>query len=111
MRIGFVLRFAVMRNSNVDNDFSILPVSNVDVSQKTPYEIKEYKDEILIDMGKEWDNSYIAANGSAINFNEKIYYFYHGLNSDIGYAEIGLAISSDGKIFDERTNEPMMILH
>ena len=63
------------------------------------------EDQPVLDIRENnWDNSYIAANGAAINLGNKIYYYYQGVNSDLGYSEIGLAISSDSKHFDSRTD-------
>lgn len=63
----------------------------------------------ILDIRKdEWDNSYIAANGSAVCFKGKVYYFYHGTNAENGKAEIGLAISENGEFFDFRTDEPVL---
>lgn len=46
-------------------------------------------------------NDYIAANGSAVVFQNKVYYFYHFCNK-MGFAEIGLAISEDGYTFQDQ---------
>ena len=59
----------------------------------------------VLDIRKNnWDNSYIAANGAAVSFKGKVYYYYQGTNSEIKYPEIGLAMSYDGKDFDTRTD-------
>ena len=55
-----------------------------------------------------WDSSYIAANGSAVVFQDKIYYFYHGINTDTETSAIGLAISDDAEKFEERTETPVL---
>jgi len=51
----------------------------------------------VLDLGG-WDSQYIAANGSAIVFNGKVYYYYHGVDSK-GLSKIGLATSTDGVTF------------
>ncbi|MFA9375921.1 MAG: hypothetical protein ACERKZ_04115 [Lachnotalea sp.] len=63
----------------------------------------------VLDISEQgWDSSYIAANGSAICYNDKIYYYYHGVNKDTGRASIGLAISQDGINFEKYGNEPFI---
>ena len=58
----------------------------------------------VLDLRKdEWDSSYIAANGSAVVFQNKVYYYYQGLDKDTNTSAIGLAISEDGVNFDEKT--------
>ncbi|WP_430229416.1 hypothetical protein [Paraburkholderia tropica] len=56
----------------------------------------------VLDLGG-WDTRYIAANGSAINFNGKVYYYYHGIDSK-GVTKIGLATSTDGVNFTAMPN-------
>ena len=46
----------------------------------------------------DWDVSYIAANGSAVFWNGKIFYFYQGVDRH-GTTNIGLALSEDGFTF------------
>lgn len=53
-----------------------------------------------------WDTQYIAANGSALLWRDKIFYFFHGMN-DQGKHAIGLATSEDGFNF---TKEPYPVL-
>jgi predicted GH43/DUF377 family glycosyl hydrolase len=61
----------------------------------------------VLDLSEDkWDNNYIAANGSAIFFNGKVYYYYQG--SMEGKSAIGLAISNDGKTFDKE-EDPVLI--
>lgn len=58
------------------------------------------KNNPALDLSKKgWDSDYIAANGSAIVHNNKIYYYYHGVDRNTGKASIGLAISDDGLEF------------
>ena len=54
-----------------------------------------------------WDASYIAANGSAILYNDKVYYYYQGLEQGSDSSAIGLAISSDGVHFEQRETLPV----
>lgn len=54
-----------------------------------------------------WDSAYIAANGSAIVYRDSIYYYYQG-QTDEAEVAIGLAISKDGEVFDERTDTPVL---
>lgn len=69
----------------------------------------EKQEQPLLDIREdEWDNSYIAANGSAVVYQDKVYYYYHGRNAQAGRSEIGLAISEDGFLFDERTDAPVL---
>ncbi|WP_322924136.1 hypothetical protein [Paenibacillus campi] len=66
----------------------------------------KYKGNPVLDLNKNgWDSTYIAANGSAFEFNGKIYYWYQG-NQD-GKAAIGLAISDDGHTFTKQ-NAPVL---
>lgn len=57
---------------------------------------------------EEWDSSYIAANGSAVVFNDKIYYFYQGKDADTGSPAIGLAVLDEGIHVVTRTKEPVI---
>lgn len=69
----------------------------------------EKQEQPLLDIREdEWDNTYIAANGSAVVYQDKVYYYYHGMSSSAGRSEIGLAISEDGFHFDERTDVPVL---
>lgn len=69
----------------------------------------EKQEQPLLDIREgEWDDTYIAANGSAVVYQDKVYYFYHGFSSSTGCSEIGLAISEDGFHFDERTDAPVL---
>jgi hypothetical protein len=45
-------------------------------------------------------NGYIAANGSAVIYNDKLYYYYQ-ISTPEGISEIGLAVSEDGYQFDD----------
>lgn len=69
---------------------------------------KNSKNPILDIRKGKWDNDYIAANGSAILFQNKIYYFYQGMTEGTKEAQIGLAISENGEDFIERTNVPVL---
>ena len=63
----------------------------------------------LLDIREDyWDNTYIAANGSAACYADRIYYYYQGTDAANGYAQIGLAISSDGYSFEERSDLPVL---
>ncbi len=63
----------------------------------------------VLDVRKEkWDNTYIAANGSAILCDSKVYYYYQGVDEANGYAQVGLAIAEDGINFTERTEQPVL---
>lgn len=59
---------------------------------------KYEKNPILSTSEEGWDSNYIAANGSAIVIDEKVYYYYQGSDEN-GTARIGLAISEDGYNF------------
>lgn len=66
---------------------------------------EKYEQNPILDLRQDsWDNDYIAANGSAILFNNSVYYYYQSLRS----AKIGLAISKDGLKFDSRTDTPVL---
>ncbi|MGT2491535.1 glycoside hydrolase family 130 protein [Cupriavidus basilensis] len=56
---------------------------------------------ILSPHSKDWDVSYISANGSAIAWKGKILYFYQGVDRR-GRTQIGLATSEDGVSFSKR---------
>lgn len=59
---------------------------------------EKYENNPVLYVGQDdLDNMYIAANGSAIVIDEKVYYYYHGENEEGAY--ISLAISEDGKNF------------
>ena len=65
----------------------------------------------LLDIREDqWDNTYIAANGSAVQLNDQVFYFYQGTDKANGRAQIGLAVSSDGFSFQERTDSPVLSL-
>ena len=51
----------------------------------------------VLDLGG-WNTQYIAANGSAIVFNGRVYYYYQGVDGK-GVTKIGLAMSTDGVTF------------
>lgn len=60
---------------------------------------KKYdKNPILLPSQKDWDVSYISANGSAVLWGQKVLYFYQGVDS-CGVTNIGLATSEDGFTF------------
>ena len=65
--------------------------------------IKSTNNPILDIREDGWDATYIAANGSAVVFQDKVYYFYQGVDRETNASAIGLAISSNGENFDERT--------
>ena len=69
---------------------------------------KYNKNPILDIRENEWDNTYIAANGSAVLFQDKIYYFYQGISQGTTDSKIGLAVSENGKEFGERTKEAVL---
>lgn len=69
---------------------------------------KYNKNPILDIRENEWDNTYIAANGSAVLFQDKIYYFYQGISQGTTDSKIGLAVSENGKEFEERTKEAVL---
>ncbi|MDN7871256.1 hypothetical protein QZM26_17760 [Burkholderia multivorans] len=50
-----------------------------------------------------WSVKYIAANGSAIVNNGKVWYYWHGIDKN-GSAQIGLSTSDDGKTFTTLPN-------
>ena len=69
----------------------------------------EKEDHYLLDTRNDfWDNSYIAANGSAVCVDDRIYYYYQSLDASDGRSKIGLAVSSDGRRFEERTDVPVL---
>jgi predicted GH43/DUF377 family glycosyl hydrolase len=53
--------------------------------------------------GGAWDTQYIAANGSAIVWQGRVYYFYQGRDAN-GVTEIGLATSSNGSTLTKENN-------
>jgi predicted GH43/DUF377 family glycosyl hydrolase len=62
---------------------------------------KKYdKNPILSPSQKDWDVSYISANGSAVLWGQKVLYFYQGVDS-YGVTNIGLATSEDGFTFSK----------
>ena len=69
---------------------------------------KYNKNPILDIRENEWDNAYIAANGSAVLFQDKIYYFYQGISQGTTDSKIGLVVSENGKEFEERTKEAVL---
>lgn len=48
-----------------------------------------------------FDTQYIAANGAAVEFNGKVYYYYQAMD-DNGVTQIGLATSDDGVSFTKK---------
>lgn len=70
---------------------------------------KKADNPILDTRSDGWDSSYIAANGSAVVFHGKVFYFYQGKMADTNAAAIGLAISKDGEQFEDRTDEPVLV--
>lgn len=61
---------------------------------------------IVLDLSEDkWDEEYIVANGSALQFNNKIYYFYQGHDDT---SKIGLAISDNGENF-VKTERPILL--
>lgn len=69
---------------------------------------KKSDNPILDVRNDSWDSSYIAANGSAVVFQNKVYYFYQGVDADTKTSAIGLAISNDAEEFKERMNNPVL---
>ena len=66
-------------------------------------------DGFLLDIREDyWDNTYIAANGSALVYDDQIYYYYQGTDAANGFAQIGMAVSSDGYAFIERSDYPVL---
>lgn len=65
--------------------------------------LKYDKNPVLDISPNAWDSTYIAANGSAIEFNNKVFYFYQGQSKE-KKANIGLAISEDGMKFQKQPN-------
>lgn len=62
-------------------------------------EWKKYeKNPVLSPSPGDWDVSYISANGAAILWNGKVFYFYQGVDRQ-GTTNIGLATSDDGHTF------------
>lgn len=60
---------------------------------------KKYeKNPIISPSPKDWDVSYISANGSAVLWGQKVLYFYQGVDI-YGVTNIGLATSEDGFTF------------
>ena len=53
---------------------------------------------VLSPAPDDWDVSYISANGAAILWNGKVFYFYQGMDRQ-GVTNIGLATSTDGYTF------------
>lgn len=63
---------------------------------------EKYKNNPVLTLSKEgWDSQYIAANGSAVVFQNKVYYFYQGVNEN-NVTQIGLAISENGMDFTKQ---------
>lgn len=62
----------------------------------------------LSDKG-EWDDSYIAANGSAIEVNNKVFYYFQGVSSTDNKASIGLATSNDWFNFEKEANPVLTV--
>lgn len=69
---------------------------------------KKSDNPILDVRNDSWDSAYIVANGSAVVFQNKVYYFYQGTEADTKTSAIGLAISNDAENFEERTNSPVL---
>lgn len=69
--------------------------------------VKSNKNPVLDLRIDGWDNSYIAANGSAIIVDNQVYYFYQGL-IEKEKAAIGLAVSENGEDFIRRTETPVL---
>lgn len=57
----------------------------------------------------QWDDSFIAANGSALQLNNKVYYYYQGTSSLDHKANIGLATSDNGMQFTKETSPVLTI--
>lgn len=56
----------------------------------------KHKSNPVLDLSENgWDTQYIVANGAAVVFKDKVYYYYQGMNND-GVTQIGLATSEDG---------------
>jgi predicted GH43/DUF377 family glycosyl hydrolase len=60
------------------------------------------KNPVLSPSPKDWDVSYISANGAAILWGGKVLYFYQGVDV-YGVTNIGLATSEDGLTFQKAT--------
>lgn len=56
---------------------------------------------LTLSNGNAWDDSYIAANGSAIEINNEVYYYYQGRNASSNKTSIGLAKSVDWHKFQK----------
>lgn len=56
--------------------------------------IKLPNNPVLFPNNADWDTKYISANGSAIVFNNKIFYAYHGVDSD-NTTRVGMATSNN----------------
>jgi predicted GH43/DUF377 family glycosyl hydrolase len=70
---------------------------------------RKYSDLPVLDLSQDsWDKTYIAANGSAIYFNNEVYYYYHAIDSTTGKSAIGLAISKDGYSFEKYGSKPVL---
>ena len=83
--IGICFAFRLIESPNddiKDDDFSILPVASVQVGQELPYEIKSFNDEILIDVGNDWD-SVDVLNPSVVEFNGELYNYYSGWDGQV----------------------------
>lgn len=65
---------------------------------------EKYKNNPVISLSdKGWDSKYIAANGAAVYFDNKIYYYYQGMNEE-GVTQVGLAISENTVDFVKQEN-------
>ena len=69
----------------------------------------EKNGDFLLDLREnDWDNTYIAANGSAICAEDQVFYYYQSVDRSDGKTKIGLAISPDGYDFSERMPYPVL---
>jgi predicted GH43/DUF377 family glycosyl hydrolase len=62
---------------------------------------------VLSPAGGSWDSEYISANGAAIVFRDRVFYYYQGRNKG-HVTEIGFATSADGVAFVRNTSPVLL---
>lgn len=69
---------------------------------------KFFGNPVLSPSASDWDVSYIAANGAAVEKNGNVLYFYQGVDAT-GHTQIGLAISKDGYHFTNQSSPVLTV--